>query len=61
MAGLFFTQDRTYHLGAKPRRGDAIKQTPESLIFQRLDSLAPREHIDVRPGKLLLAVYNDNW
>jgi len=61
MAGLFFTQDRTYHLGSKPSRGDAIKQTPESLIFQRLDSLAPREHIDVRPGKLLLAVYNDNW
>jgi len=61
LAGLFFTQDKTYQLGPKLSRGDAIKLSPESATFQRLDSLVPREHIDVRPGKLLLAVYNDNW
>ena len=61
LAGLYFMHTRTYHLGPKLSRGDAIKLSPESQTFQRLDSLAPREHIAIRPGKLLFAVYNDNW
>lgn len=61
LAGLYFTHDKTYKLGPKLSRGDAIKVAPEDLTFQRLDSMSPREHIDVRPGKLLVGVYNDNW
>ena len=60
LAGLFLRHDRTYVI--RPcKGGPEIKMNAESQLFQKLDTMSPREHIRVQPGSLLIAVYNDNW
>ena len=34
---------------------------PEAALFKRLDSLQARDHVPLRPGRILVAVYGDNW
>lgn len=41
--------------------GPEARMDREHQLFQRLDSMLPREHIRVQPGEILVAVYNDNW
>ena len=61
IAGLYFLQCETYHIGPKPSPLDTADY-PENLLFRRLDSMAPREKpLELKPGRLLLAVYGDNW
>lgn len=60
LAGLFFSETKTYIIGPK-KGGPEAKLNAENQLFQRLDTMLPREHIKVQPGKLVFAVYNDNW
>ena len=34
---------------------------PEAMLFKRLDSMQARDHVQLRPGRILVAVYGDNW
>ena len=60
MAGLYFFPFLTCHMGPKPSVMDTSKD-PEAILFKRLDGLQAREHVQLRPGKVLVAVYGDNW
>ncbi|BDA43789.1 probable chaperone protein DnaJ at N-terminal half [Coccomyxa sp. Obi] len=61
IAGLYFLQCETYHIGPRPSPLDTADY-PENILFKRLESMQPREKpLTLRPGKLLLAVYGDNW
>ena len=60
MAGLYFFPFLTCHMGPKPPVMDTSKD-PEAILFKRLDGLQAREHVQLRPGKVLVAVYGDNW
>lgn len=60
LAGLFFLHDRTYAIGPG-KGGPEAKMNTENQLFQKLDTMAPREHISIQPGKMMVAVYNDNW
>ncbi|CAL8468257.1 g7796 [Coccomyxa elongata] len=61
IAGLYFLQCDTYHIGPRPSPLDTADY-PENILFKRLESMQPREKpLTLRPGKLLLAVYGDNW
>jgi len=31
------------------------------MLFKRLDSMQARDHVQLRPGRILVAVYGDNW
>lgn len=59
-AALFLSSDRTYVI-QPAAGGPEAKANVENQLFQRLDTMFPREHVRVRPGKILVAVYNDNW
>lgn len=60
LAGLFFLHDRTYAI-APGKGGPEAKMNAENQLFHKLDTMAPREHISIQPGKMMVAVYNDNW
>ncbi|EIE19270.1 DnaJ-domain-containing protein [Coccomyxa subellipsoidea C-169] len=61
IAGLYFLQCETYHIGPRPSALDTADY-PENMLFKRLESMQPREKpLQLRAGKLLLAVYGDNW
>jgi hypothetical protein len=61
IAGLYFLQSETYHIGPKPTPLETASY-PEDLLFRRLDSMAPRQKPgELRPGQLLLGVYGNNW
>ncbi|KAK9820520.1 hypothetical protein WJX72_011236 [[Myrmecia] bisecta] len=60
IAGLYFLQFATYGLGAKPTPLDTAND-PEAVLFKRLDSLQQREMVTLKPGKLVIGVYGDNF
>lgn len=60
LAGIFLSHDKTYCI--RPSKvGPEAKMNLESQLFQKLDTMTPREHIRVQAGNILVAVYNDNW
>lgn len=59
LAALFFLEAKMYRVGPKPVL--EMAKNPESQLFLRLEAMAPRERISIHPGRLLVAVYNDNW
>lgn len=60
MAGLYFFPFLTCRMGPKPSALETGSD-PEVMLFKRLDSMQPREHVQLRPGRILVAVYGDNW
>ena len=61
IAGLYFLHCNTYHIAPKPTQLE-IAEYPENALFRRLESMQPREKpLQLEPGKILLAVYGDNW
>lgn len=60
MAGLYFFPFLTCRMGPKPSTL-ASASDPESMLFNRLEGLQARDHVPVRPGRILVAVYGDNW
>jgi hypothetical protein len=62
IAGLYFLRCETFAIGPKPSPLETA-DFPENVLFRRLDSMQPREKpvSELRPGRLLVAVYGDNW
>lgn len=60
MAGLYIFPWQTCSIGPKPSALETANN-PEAVLFQHLESLQPREQIHVHPGRILVAVYGDNW
>ena len=60
VAGLYFLHCKTCEVGPPPSVID-LNGVPEAALFRRLDRLAEREAPNIKPGKLLIAVYGDNW
>ena len=60
MAGLYFFPFLTCRMGPKPSALET-RSDPEAALFKRLDSLQARDHVQLRPGRILVAVYGDNW
>ncbi|GAB4822747.1 hypothetical protein N2152v2_009793 [Parachlorella kessleri] len=59
-AGLYFIGFDTYTVGPKLSSLETVND-PESALFKRLDTFKRREQLHVRPGKLVIAVYGDNY
>lgn len=60
VAGLYMFPWQTCSIGPKPSALETANN-PEAQLFQHLESMQPREAIVVHPGRLLVAVYGDNW
>lgn len=60
VSGLYFLHCKTCEVGPAPSVMD-LGGVPEAALFRRLDKLAEREAPNIKPGKLLIAVYGDNW
>ncbi len=60
MAGLYFFPFLTCRMGPKPSALETGSD-PEAMLFKRLDSMQARDHVQLRPGRILVAVYGDNW
>ena len=59
LASVFCMSDRMYQVGHKPLL--EVASNPEAQLFLRLESLVPREQLHVKPGRLVIAMYGDNW
>ena len=60
VAGAYCLTCPTHRVGSKLSTLETADH-PEAQLFRRLDSLSQREPLLLRPGRLLLAVYGDNW
>ena len=60
VAGLYFLHIKTCDVGPVPSVME-LGGVPEAALFRRLDKLKEREVPNIKPGRLLLAVYGDNW
>lgn len=60
VAGAFCLSCTTHSMGPRLTTLETA-DNPENQLFRRLDSMAQREPLRVKPGTLLLAVYGDNW
>ena len=60
VAGLYCLRCPTHSVGPKLSALETA-ENPEAQLFKRLDSLAQRETLMLHPGRLLVAIYGDNW
>ena len=60
VAGVYCLQCPTHKVGPRLTALETA-ESPEDQLFKRLESMAEREPLNLRPGTLLLAVYGDNW
>lgn len=60
VAGLYCLRCPTHRVGPRLSTLETANH-PEAQLFRRLDSLTQREPLTLQPGRLLLAVYGDNW
>lgn len=57
---MYFLPHATYSVGPKVSPME-IQEDPESALFRRLTNMRPREMLPIKPGRILVAVYGDNW
>ena len=60
MTGLYFFPFMTCRMGPKASALETASD-PEARLFNRLEGLQARDHVHLRPGRILVAVYGDNW
>ena len=60
VAGVYCLRCTTHHVGPRLTTLETA-DNPEAQLFRRLDSMTLREPLHLQPGRLLLAVYGDNW
>lgn len=60
MAGLYFLPFETMSVGPRPSPLE-VAEDPEAVLFRRLEGLRERDTASLTPGRLLIAVYGDNW
>eukprot|EP00891_Asterochloris_glomerata_P001879 jgi/Astpho2/1879/e_gw1.00038.140.1_t len=61
VAGLFFLPFATYSVGPKPSPLETADGGPEAVLFKRLQGLRQREQVSLKPGRIMVAVYGDNY
>lgn len=60
IAGLYFFNFDTYTIPPKLLNPEHLDEL-DATLFKKLENMKQRETVKLRPGKIVIAVYGDNW